>query len=72
MIRKPLKPFSSSVIQDKKIIPSKNDILKISSKLELIKSKCMRNPPQVGRSDSRRTLQSQWLSNEGLNDSVDL
>lgn len=31
--RKSLKPFSSSIIQDKKPLPTKQDIIKMNSKL---------------------------------------
>lgn len=72
--RKSLKPFSSSIIQEKKKqpLPTKEDIIKMNSKLELIKSKCMNNRPKLGRSDSRKTMNSVWMSGEQLNDSVDL
>ena len=70
--RKPIKPFSSSIIQEKKQIPTKQDLLKMNSKLQLIKSKCMQLPKSMKRSDSKQTLESEWLQNEQLNDSVDL
>ena len=72
IVKKPVKPFSSSVIQDKKFPSSRKEIDKMNSKLELIKSKCMMNPVTLKRCDSRKTMQSQWLSNEGMNDSVDI
>lgn len=70
--RKSLKPFSSSIIQEKKLIPTKQDLIKINSKLELIKSKVMKSKGGITRSDSKKTLQSQFLSGENLNDSEDL
>ncbi len=70
--RKSLKPFSSSIIQEKKPIPTKQDILKMNSKLEVIKSKVMKAKSGVTRSDSKKTLQSQYLGGENLNDSVDI
>lgn len=72
MMKKTSKPLSSSIIQEKKSLPTKQDILKINSKLELIKSKCMKSPKKVMRSDSKRTLQSQWDQDNILNDSVDI
>lgn len=68
--RKSLKPFSSSMLHEKKKIPTKEDILKINSKIELIKSKCMKTDAKLGRTDSRKTL-SESVSNE-LNESVDI
>ena len=58
--------------QEKKPIPTKQDILKMNSKLELIKSKVMKAKSGVTRSDSKKTLQSQYLGGENLNDSVDI
>jgi hypothetical protein len=72
LTRQSLKPFSSSVIQEKKRLPTKEDILKMNSKLQLIKSKCMKIPVNLIRSDSKKTLKSIWMNNEQLNDSVDI
>jgi hypothetical protein len=44
----------------------------MNSKLELIKSKCMKTPINLLRSDSKKTLKSIWMSNEQMNDSVDM
>ena len=71
MAKKSLKPFSSSIIQEKKPLPTKEDLIKISSKLQLIKSKVMKSPVKIRRMDSKRTLNSQFMD-ENLNDSVDL
>jgi hypothetical protein len=70
--RKSLKPFSSSIIQEKRKIMTKEDILKINSKIQLIKSKCMNPKPRLGKSDSKKTLNSMWMDNEPLNESADL
>ena len=59
--RKSLKPFSSAIVHERKPLPTKEDLLKINSKLELIKSKCMKLPKSLSRSDSKQTLQSQFL-----------
>lgn len=72
LIRKSLKPFSSSIIQNQRQIPSKADIMKMNSKLELIKSKVMKTKVGLVRSDSKKTMQSQYMTGENLNDSVDL
>ncbi len=40
--------------------------------MELIKSKCMNARPKLGKSDSRKTMNSVWMSNQQMNDSVDL
>lgn len=61
--RKSLKPFSSSIIQEKKKIMTKEDILKMSSKLQLIKDKCMNARPRIARSDSKKTMNSVWMTN---------
>lgn len=71
MVKKSLKPFSSSIIQEKKL-PSKQDLVKMNSKLQLIKSKVMKSPSKMRRTDSKKTLQSQWVGEGNLNDSVDL
>jgi hypothetical protein len=63
-IRKPIKPFSSSIIQERKPIPTKEDLLKMNSKLQLIKKKCMQLPKRIKRSDSKQTIESEWLQNE--------
>ena len=47
-------------------------MLKMSSKLQLIKSKCMKVPISLIRSDSKKTMKSIWMNNEQLNDSVDI
>lgn len=39
----------------------------MNSKIQLIKSKCMKVKPQIGRSDSKKTLNSIWMDNEPLN-----
>lgn len=65
--RRSLKPFSSSIIQEKKKILTKEDIQKISSKLELIKNKCMNNNRNLKKIDSKKTLNSQFVSDEQLN-----
>ena len=70
--RKSLKPFSYSIIQDKKPLPTKQDIIKMNSKLELIKSKVMKTKGGIARSDSKKTLQSQFVNDDNLNDSVDM
>lgn len=70
--RRSLKPFSSSIIQERKKPPTKEDILKMNSKIQLIKNKCMNPKPKLPRSDSRRTINSMWMADEHLNDSVDL
>lgn len=73
LTRKSIKPFSSSVIQDRKRIPTKDDLIKMNSKLQLIKSKCMKQPAiNLLRSDSKKTMKSIWMSNEQMNDSVDM
>lgn len=72
LIRKSLKPFSSSIIQNQRQIPNKADIMKMNSKLELIKSKVMKTKVGLVRSDSKKTMQSQYMTGENLNDSVDL
>ena len=46
---------------------SKEDIQKISSKLELIKSKCMNNKPKMSKADSKKTLNSLLMNNDELN-----
>ena len=51
---------------------TKEEILKINSKIQLIKSKCMNVKPRLGKSDSKKTLNSVWMDNEPLNESVDL
>lgn len=51
---------------------SKEDIVRMTSKIQLIKSKCMNVKPRLGKSDSKKTLNSVWMDNEPLNDSVDL
>lgn len=63
MVKKSLKPFSSSIIQDKKVLPTKQDLIKMNSKLQLIKSKVMKSPTKLRRNDSKKTLQSQWMNN---------
>ena len=64
LTRKSIKPFSSSVIQDKKRIPTKDDLIKMNSKLQLIKSKCMKQPViNLLRSDSKKTMKSIWMTN---------
>ena len=60
LAKKSMKPFSSSIIQDKKLLPTKQDLIKMNSKLQLIKSKVMKSPSKMRRSDSKKTLQSQW------------
>jgi translation initiation factor IF-1 len=35
----------------------------MSSKLQLIKSKCMNGHPRLGKSDSKKTLNSVWMDN---------
>ena len=72
MVKKSLKPFSSSIIQDKKLMPSKQDLIKMNSKIQLIKSKVMKSPSKLRRTDSKKTLQSQWMGEGALNDSVDM
>lgn len=67
LTRKPLKPFSSSIIQDRKPNLTRKDIFKINSKIELIKSKVMKNKGAIPRSASRRTMESQ-LFGENDND----
>ena len=62
LTRKSLKPFSSSVIQDKKRIQTREDMIKINSKIQLIKSKCMKAPVTLCRSDSKKTLKSIWMN----------
>lgn len=62
-----LKPFSSSIIQDKKRLMTKEDIKRISSKIKLIKSKCMNIKPGMVKNSSKKTLNSVWMSNEQLN-----
>ena len=44
-------------------------MLKISSKIQLIKSKCMKVPPSLVKSDSKKTFKSMWMGNEQLNGS---
>lgn len=72
MVKKSLKPFSSSIIQDKKLVPCKQDLVKMNSKIQLIKSKVMKSPSKMRRTDSKKTLQSQWMGEGALNDSVDM
>ena len=73
LTRKSLKPFSSSVIPEKKRLPTKEDLLKMNSKIQLIKSKCMNSPPgPLQRSESKKTMKSIWMNNDQLNDSVDI
>lgn len=62
LTRKSIKPFSSSVIQDKKRLPTREDMLKMNSKIQLIKSKCMKIPVNLLRSDSKKTLKSIWMN----------
>ena len=57
MLNKPPKPFSSSIIQEKKPF-GKEELIKISSKLELIKSKCMNGSKKMTRSNSKQTIQT--------------
>jgi hypothetical protein len=59
--RKSLKLFSSSIIQDRKKILTKEEYLKINSKIQLIRNKCM-NAKSKLRSDSKKTLNSVWMS----------
>jgi hypothetical protein len=63
-----LKPFSSSILQEKKKVLTKDEIEKMNSKIQLIKSKCMNIRPRIRKSESRKTSNS--VCNE-LNDSVD-
>jgi hypothetical protein len=70
--RKSLRPFISSLMQDKKKVLTKDDLNKMNSKIQLIKNKCMNAKPKLGKSDSRKTMNSVWMSNEQMNDSVDL
>ena len=73
LTRKSLKPFSSSVIPEKKRLPTREDLLKMNSKIQLIKSKCMNSPPgPLQRSESKKTMKSIWMNNDQLNDSVDI
>ena len=51
---------------------TKDDILKMNSKIQLIKSKCMNVKPKLGKSDSKKTLNSMWMDDEPLNESLDL
>lgn len=51
---------------------TKQEIIKMNSKIQLIKSKCMNVKPRIGKSDSKRTLNSVWMANQQLNQSVDL
>lgn len=44
----------------------------MNSKIQLIKSKCMKVPVNLCRSDSKKTLKSIWMNNQQLNDSVDM
>lgn len=44
----------------------------MSSKIQLIKNKCMTVKPKLGKSDSKKTLNSVWMSNQQLNESADL
>lgn len=44
----------------------------MSSKIQLIKSKCMKAPASLIKSDSKKTFKSMWMGNEQLNDSVDM
>jgi hypothetical protein len=60
--RKSLKLFSSSIIQDRKKNYTRDESLKINSKIQLIRNKCM-NPKSKLRSDSKKTLNSVWLPN---------
>lgn len=69
--RKSLKLFSSSIIQDRKKLLTREECQKISSKIQLIRNKCM-NTKAKPRSDSKKTLNSVWMANEQLNESVDL
>jgi hypothetical protein len=69
--RKSLKLFSSSIIQDKRKILTKDECIKINSKIQLIRNKCMKAKSRL-RSDSKKTLNSVWMSSEQFNESVDL
>lgn len=53
-IRKFCQPFSSSVLQERKF-QSNKDINKISTKLHLIKIKCMKNTLRLGSRNSKHT-----------------
>ena len=53
-------------------MPTKQDLIKINSKIQLIKSKVMKSPSKMRRNDSKNTLQSQWMGEGTLNDSVDM
>lgn len=61
--RKSLKLFSSSIIQDRKKIYTRDESLKINSKIQLIRNKCMNAAKSKLRSDSKKTLNSVWLPN---------
>jgi hypothetical protein len=56
-----MKPFSSSTTHHHRQIPTKTDILKINSKLELIKSRVMKNKGKLMRSDSKKTMPSSYM-----------
>lgn len=62
-----LKPFSSSILQEKRRLMTKEDMKRINSKIELIRSKCMNVKPKMTKNSSKKTLNSVWMSNEQLN-----
>ena len=66
LTRKPIKPFSSSIIQDRRPLQTKKDMLKINSKLELIKSKVMKSKAGMARSESRKTMESQLFGENDI------
>lgn len=44
----------------------------MNSKIELIKSKVMKTKGGIHRSDSKKTLQSQYMTGENLDNSIDM
>lgn len=72
LTRQSLKPFSSSIIPDKKKIVTKEDLKNRNYKIDLIKSKCMNIKPKFKKIDSKKTLTSMWMLNNECNDSVDM
>ena len=42
---------------------TKEEIFQINSKIQLIKSKCMKPKPKLGKSDSKKTYNSIWMDN---------
>ena len=59
--RKSLKPFSSSIIQDRKKILTKEEAMKLNSKIQLIRNKCLNPKSKLARNDSKKTMNSLWV-----------